>query len=353
MAMRWTGLSIRRSMVVLVVAAVLVLGLRPLIFRAKAAQLPNRSVMLTDSEPGANSSYVFAFDLVSNSDIGSIQFQFCANTPIIGMTCDVPAGFDASAAVLAAQSGELGFTIKPGTDPNVLVLTRTAAAPTPGAVQYSFDNIINPSNDGSYYVRVQTFQTEDASGTDTDYGGLAFAITTGVQVQTTVPPYLLFCNGITISGTDCSTASGSYINFGELSSNVARTGSTQMVVATNARDGYTVQMNGTTMLSGTKSIPGLSADDVSRPGTSQFGVNLRRNVDPNTGANPSGPGGGSVTPDYAIPNRYRFVSGEHVASASAPDLYRKYTVTYLVNVAKDQPPGIYTSTITYICLASF
>lgn len=351
--MRVSNLSIRRSLVVFLVAVVLVLGLRPLVFQTKAAQLPNRSVTLTNDTPGATSSYVFAFDLASSSDIGSIQFQFCANTPIIGTTCDVPVGFDASAAALAAQSGELGFTIKPGTDPNILVLTRTAAAPTPGPVQYEFDNIVNPTIAGSYYVRVQTFQTEDASGADTDYGGLAFAITANVQVKTVVPPYLLFCSGVTISGTDCSTASGNYINFGELSSNAAKTGSTQMVVATNAKDGYTVQMNGTTMLSGTKTIPGLSADDVSRPGTSQFGVNLRRNIDPSVGANPSGAGSGSATADYNIPNRYRFVAGEHIASAPAPDLYRKYTVTYLVNVAKDQPPGIYTSTITYICLASF
>lgn len=351
--MRWTGLSLRRSLVVFVMAAVLIVGLRPLVFRTQAAQLPNRSVILTNSAPSGISSYVFSFDLASSSDIGSIQFQFCANTPIIGMVCDVPAGFDASAAVLTAQSGELGFTIKPGTDPNVLILTRTATAPTPGPVQYDFDNIVNPSTAGSYYVRIQTFQTEDVSGPNTDYGGLAFAITTSVQVKTIVPPFLLFCSGVTISGTDCSTASGNYINFGELSSNVAKTGSTQMVVATNAKDGYTVQMNGTTMLAGNKTIPALVADDVSRPGTSQFGVNLRRNADPSVGANPSGPGSGTATADYAIANRYRFVSGEHIASAPAPDLYRKYTVTYLVNVAKDQPPGIYASTITYICLASF
>ena len=351
--MRVSSLSIRRSLVVFLATAILMLGLRPLIFHAKAAQLPNRSVTLTNGTPGAISGYVFSFDLASSSDIGSIQFQFCANTPIIGTTCDVPIGFDASAAVLAAQSGELGFTIEPGTDPNVLVLTRTAVAPTPGPVQYDFDNIVNPSTAGSYYVRVQTFQTEDASGADTDYGGLAFAINTNVQVKTIVPPFLLFCSGVTISGTDCSTASGNYINFGELSSNVAKTGSTQMVVATNAKDGYTVQMNGTTMLAGNKTIPALVADDVSRPGTSQFGVNLRRNADPSVGANPSGPGSGTATADYAIANRYRFVSGEHIASASAPDLYRKYTITYLVNVAKDQPPGIYTSTVTYICLASF
>lgn len=351
--MRFTALSIRRSLLIVVVASLLVLGVRPFIFRADAALLPNRSVTLTNNGPSATSTYTFAFDLMSNTDIGSIQFQFCANSPIIGTACDAPDSFDASGAALANQTGELGFSIMNGTPANVIVLTRAAAAPTPGPVSYSFDDIANPSDIGSYYVRVQTFMTEDATGPDTDYGGLAYAIAAGVQLTTTVPPFLLFCSGITISGTDCSTATGNYINFGELSANAARTGSTQMVVATNAKDGYTLQMNGTTMLSGTNSIPALTAKDVSRPGTSQFGVNLRNNADPDAGANPSGSGSGTVRAAYNTPNRYRFVPGDIVASSPEPDEYRKYTVTYLVNIANDQTPGIYVSTISYIALASF
>jgi hypothetical protein len=240
-----------------------------------------------------------------------------------------------------------------GTAANEIILTRTAATPVPGPVTYTFDGIVNPSAAGPYYVRIETFLTEDATGADTDFGGLAYSINNELQISTTVPPFLLFCSGVTISGTDCNTASGDYINFGELSSNTARSGSTQMVIATNAMFGYSLTINGTTMLSGTNVIPALAANDVSRPGTGQFGVNLRNNSDPNIGADPSGIGSGVVTANYSIPNRYRFVSGEQIATSSTTDAYRKYTVSYVVNVAKGQAPGIYVSTITYICLATF
>jgi hypothetical protein len=126
-----------------------------------------------------------------------------------------------------------------------------------------------------------------------------------------------------------------------------------MVLATNANGGYVLTVNGTTMLSGVNSIPALTANDVSRPGTSQFGMNLRKNTDPNVGADPTGSGVATISPNYAIQNRYRFVSGEQIASSTTSDNYRKYTVTYLVNIANGQAPGIYVSTLTYVALATF
>jgi len=117
--------------------------------------------------------------------------------------------------------------------------------------------------------------------------------------------------------------------------------------------GYSLSINGTTMLSGTNVIPALVSNDVSRPGTSQFGVNLRNNSNPDTGLNPSGSGTASVAANYNVPDRFRFVTGEQIASSSTSDEYRKYTVSYLVNIAKNQAPGIYVSTITYLCTATF
>jgi hypothetical protein len=335
------------------VASALIVGLRPLIFPAGAALLQNRQVLLSNINHGEASTYSFSFELVNSTDIGSIQFEFCSDTPIIGAPCTPPTGLDTSGVTLADQTGETGFSIMTGQPSHIIVLTRTAATPTPGPVSYTFDNLMNPDADGSYYVRLQTFASEDASGPAIDMGGLAYTINSAVQITTTVPPFLLFCMGVTITGTDCATASGNYVNFGELSSNTARTGSTQMVVATNAMFGYSLSINGTTMLSGTNVITALVSNDVSRPGTNQFGVNLRNNSSPDVGANPSGSGSASVAANYNIPNRFRFISGEQVASSSTSDEYRKYTVSYLVNVAKDQAPGVYVSTITYICTATF
>lgn len=324
-----------------------------MIFPTQAAGLLVRSAKVSTGQTGAVANYTFNFDIVSATTIGSISFSFCGNSPLPGEPCDPPVGFDATATSLVSELGETGFSIHPTSTANQIILTRPTQVPIPGTVTYEMDNITTPTTSGAYFLRIETFATEDATGLGTDFGGLALSSSDIVNINTTVPPYLLFCMGVTITGTDCDTASGSYLNFGELSANSARTGTTQMVVATNAADGYVIVLNGTTMLSGTNAIAALVANDVSRPGTSQFGINLRNNSDPSVGSNVTGGGTGTPTANYNIVNRYRFVPGEQIASAATADAYRKYTVSYIVNVPNGQAPGIYVSTITYITTATF
>ena len=112
-------------------------------------------------------------------------------------------------------------------------------------------------------------------------------------------------------------------------------------------------MTGTTLTSGNNTIPALAADTTSQTGTSQFGLNLAANTKPQVGAGVQGPGIGAVEPNYASANHFRFVSGEELASVAQADDYRKYTVSYIVNVAKSQPPGVYANTLTYVAVANF
>jgi hypothetical protein len=227
-----------------------------------------------------------------------------------------------------------------------------AAAPA-GQVSYDFLNVTNPSSPGSYYVRLETFASNDGSGSAIDAGGLAFAVTNSLSISATVPPYLTFCTGITINNLNCANASGDYIDYGELSPGHANSGSSQMLVATNAVDGYNVSLSGTTMTSGTNAIAALATNDVSRPGTPQFGLNLRANTTPAGGSNPTGPGVAVPVANYFQPNSYRFVDGETLISNPAPDDVRLFTASYIVNIPKTQPAGIYVTTLTYICLGSF
>jgi hypothetical protein len=326
------------------------------VFHTQAATFPSRSVKLSDNLVSATAQYEFSFIVTTaGQHVNSIRFQFCSNTPLIGDTCVAPVGFDASGATIASQSGNVGFSIDTvDSTGNVIVLTRPPTVASVGMSTVEFSGIVNPSSSGSYYSRVETFGSADATGTHMDYGGLAYnVVDAGVSISTYVPPFLLFCNGITITGFDCSTATGDYVDFGELSTTQARTGSTQFLVATNAGDGYTVSMDGTTMTSGSNVINALSSSDVSRPGTSQFGVNLRKNTDPSIGQNVSGPGAATVTTNYNTPNRYRFISGEPIVSSVSSSDYRKFTVSYVVNVPHGQTPGIYVSSMTFDCLASF
>jgi hypothetical protein len=127
----------------------------------------------------------------------------------------------------------------------------------------------------------------------------------------------------------------------------------QMVLATNAVSGYNLFLNGTTMTSGNDTIPAMTASDVSRPGTSQFGINLRANTTPAVGANVQGPGLGTPSANYGTADFFRFVPGELIASSPSVTDFSKYTVSYIVNISRDQDPGIYVTTLEYVAVATF
>lgn len=345
----------RRSRIVVGLLTALSLSLAVLLpyLPVSGAQSSHRYLSLASATAGVTTEYRLGLDIMTEGPLGSIRVQFCANSAIIGTPCIAPNGFDLSDATLATQSGVTDFSIHSNSTSNVLVLSRVPSSVSPVQTRYELGGVINPVDGGSYFARIETYASDDASGSHVDYGGVAFSIDQNVSITTTVPPFLLFCTGVSITGQDCESASGQYVNFGEFSAAGTSTGATQMVAATNGIGGYVITMNGTTMLSGTNSIPALGVNDVSRPGTGQFGINLRSNTDPDVGANPSGLGSGMPTADYAIPNRYRFISGEIIAKTGGPDDLRKYTVSYIVNIAKDQTPGVYVSTITYVCSATF
>lgn len=321
----------------------------------EAAQLQRRTLHISNALAGAaNVEYELSFSDQTSGLVGSVRLQLCSNDPFPGMPCTAPAGLDLSDAALSYQSGMTGFIIHANTTANELILTRTSGAATSGISRYRLSGVDNPSAAGTVYGRIETFATSDASGVAHDDGGLATAIIAGnISFHSEVPPYLTFCIGQTITGYDCSTAVGSYIDFGELSMNKTATGQTKLLIATNADYGYTIRVQGTTLTSGINVIPAISTRDVSRQGTGQFGMNLRANTTPSAGQEPTGSGVGQAATDYNVPNQYKFISGDVVAEHNHPDNLRMYTATYVVNVPKSQSPGVYVTTLTYIALATF
>ena len=342
-----------RLLAAAVCAGLLVFIGHNLLAPAYGAQLGYRSLQLTSNEISAVGEYRLSFDLSTAGPLGSVLVQFCSNDPLAGTPCTPPGGFDDSTAVLTQQTGQTGFSISPASTANQLILTRPPAVAGTGPASYHFTDITNPSSPGSYYVRVQTFASTDATGPASDYGGIAFAITNDLAVSAEVPPYLIFCTGVTIGGLNCANATGDNIDFGELGSNRTGHGTSQILAATNADGGYNVTMDGTTLTSGNNVIAALTISDVSRPGTPQFGLNLRANSTPAGGSDPAGPGLTNPQPPYALANVYRFVAGETLITNSAPDDARQYTASYIANVPTTQSAGVYVSTITYICLANF
>lgn len=318
------------------------------------AGLVNRSLLIGDSKASAVTTYEFQFDLTLGGSLGSIRYEFCANNPLPFQPCTVPSGLDISSATLTSQTGETGFIIDPLSTANDLLLSRIPSAATPQTVTYDFSGVVNPdTGPATYYVRVLTYASLNGTGPTTEEAGLAFAITTDFSVTAYVPPYLLFCVGITISSHNCATASGDSINFGTLSSASPKFATSQMAGSTNGVGGIAISVIGTTMTSGINTIDALTTRGPSIAGFNQFGINLRDNVAPNVGINPNGPGTILAVGNYNVPDEFVFNSGDQIANSPLSTEFNTLTASYIVNIDANQDPGVYTSTITYVATATF
>ncbi len=318
---------------------------------AYGALLGERYLNIANDLPGASTTYQLTLTTTINETLGSIEVQFCSNSPIVTIAC-TPSSGDVSGVVLQTQSGTSGFSIG-SVNANTIILSRIPAVQPAGAMTFTFANAINPSTQGTFYGRLQTFASSNASGSPLDTGGLAMAILNSYTISTTVLPYLLFCAGETIPGFDCGQSNGNLINFGNLSTGATAIAQSQLLVATNAQNGYTIQVSGSSLTSGNFVVPPLSNASAAIPGEDQFGINLVANNLPAVGSNAQGPGIGGPATGYGLSNEFQFKNGSIIAESTGPSDYRKYTVSYIVNISPNQEPGVYSATLTYVGVGNF
>ena len=145
------------------------------------------------------------------------------------------------------------------------------------------------------------------------------------------------------------------IELGSLTTAAAGSDSNTMVVDTNAVNGFTITVSGTTLTSGSNTIDAIgAAAAASNPGTKQFGINLVANTSPSIGADPSGTAPiGSAAGNYDTADQFAFNSGNTVASASNDINETTFTVSYIANISNDTVAGTYTATLTYSATANF
>lgn len=339
----------RASLLVMLVFLLLLVSVN----QAKAADLLSRQIILADSEPGKITTHTFEFINPSAATLGSIKFEYCGNSPLFNVACIPPAGLVVNSSSLATQSGNTGFVIDPLTNSTTLVLSRLPTGTLSVSNRYVFSNVTNPTALATTtYVRISLYASSDTSGASFDRGAIAFSTSGGLGVGAFVPPFLIFCVGVTVS-SNCTSATGNLVSFGEFSPNTPSTATTQFSAATNDEQGLQVFITGQTMTSGNNVIPGLGIRTSSTPGVSQFGLNLRSNSVPSVGSNPSGNGSTSPASDYNTSNQFKFADGSLVASSSLPTDFVVFTVSYITNISEDQPPGVYASTLGYTAIASF
>lgn len=321
-----------------------------------ADELQPRTVLVGSSYATEVTTHTFTFRTATAGPVGSIEFLYCSNSPLFDDPCTAPSGMDADNFTLGDQTGITGFS-KNAVETGVsrAVISRAPAAEIAQDVEYELENITNPDNTNStVYVRISVYASNDATGIPVDTGAVAFPIEDPFDVDAYVPPYLTFCVAVSVA-LDCSTATGFLSEFGEFSTSSTITATTQMSASTNDPNGYNIYLNGQTMTSGNNIIAPLISRTNSVPGVSQFGLNLRQNTNPTVGTNPQqGPvGSGAARGDYAIPNQFAFNNGAIVAGSLISSGFTRYTVSYIVNIADSQPPGIYATSLQYTALATF
>lgn len=145
-------------------------------------------------------------------------------------------------------------------------------------------------------------------------------------------------------------------SFGSFSPTNASMATASFSVSNYTAFGYVVQIEGSPPKNGSRTIPALATEASSNPGTEQFGINLVANTAPmSIGANPDQGqfGQGVAHPDYATPNKYRYNSGDIIASAPKSSGLTKFTVSYLVNVAPLTKGGAYKTNQTIIVIGTY
>lgn len=381
--MRELGKQTRIVSLCLLILAATVL---PLV-QASAAELQPRSLTLiggthdgsdagTEMDgatlPSGLVDHRFVFSVPSSTNVGSIKFEYCT---IASGTCTAPTGLDVTGATLGDNQGAITGLAMGTKTSNSAILTKTAAAVTPGSVTARLDSVVNPSTLGTFFVRITTFSSTDATTGAVDAGTVTASTAQAIELSGTMPESLIFCTGETVSA-NCATTTAGAVSFNQLFSPTSTSYATsQMAASTNAGQGYVITVNGATLTSGANNIPAMAAAAAPTIGVSQFGMNLKANLttldgdggDTDFGAEIAAPSDaidykGQALAGYNTADVFKFVTGESVANSAydgasnntlGPTNSQVYTASYIVNVAGNQYAGTYTTTLTYIATPTF
>ena len=329
---------------------------------ARAASVTNFSDTMSRLATSTASSHIIKFttptgasdstDTIIITFPSDFNFTGKAATSSVTFTHGATTGAENTETLAASPSATAWGAAFSGTQNRVYTLT----APTDGIgtaavaasdiiiITYNNSSSTNPTTAGAYVITI--------SGTFGDSGSAAVRILSDDQVRitATVDPTLTF----TISDND--------IGFGSLSASDARfatgdaVGTTTEAAAhtitasTNARSGYIITLNGSTLADTASSSITISAIGAtaaaSTVGSEQFGVRYTA----------SG-GTGIVTAPYndATP-KWAFDTAafpDQIASTATSSDTTTYSAYYIANIAGSTEAGSYASTLTYIATATF
>lgn len=323
---------------------------------AEAASLLNLSNTMTSQTVSATSSHTMRFitPTGAGTSTATIVITFPASFDFTGklistvsFTHGASTGLESTEALSAAPSATNWGAVFSGTSNRILTLTPPtdgvgAAVVAPNdrmIVTYSSANSVNPTTPGSY--------TTSISGAFGDAGDMTNVILSNnqINIDAVVTQALVF------------TLSTTTISFGTLNSAAARFASStaagsateveahNIVVGTNAVNGYTMTASGTTLTYGSSTIDAIgSTNTASTVGTEQFGL---RAV--------AAGGIGAVAVPYAAAGFAYATSSfpSAVATAVGASSNTTYSVRYLANIRANTEAGVYTGAVQYLTTANF
>lgn len=320
-----------------------------------STRFENRSLFMQSVEPGVTTSYKISLDYMTPAPVGSLDIRFCMS-PIPYDPCVKPDGLDINQAVLSMQTGETGFTANVVSDTRIVLSRPSAMISGPGSSStYTLDKIKNPVNlPQAFSIRLASYNSTNATGPLIDFGSVRGDVSGGVVLETQVPPMLIFCAAEVVDPNCLSTNESYYSDLGALNESSTLTAQSQFAVGTNASGGFAVTASGGSMTAGTNVIDGMQSPAGSRAGSNQFGINLVENNELNVGHDPEGIWmNAQPTPDYGQSNRFKYVSGDVIASSPNVSLIKKFTVSYIVNTSPSLRAGVYTTSINYVASGRF
>jgi hypothetical protein len=332
---------------------------------ASAAQITSRKLTLSNSAGSASGvTYTFNFTVPSATVIQSAEAVICTTA---SGACSTPGGFVNSSSTLASQPTNLGdasgWTVNTSTAGKLRLLKSGNVAAPSGSQTVTFGTVTNPTaTNTALYARITTY-SDTAWTTAIDTGTVAASTATQIQLTGSMDESLVFCTGTSITGQNCGTVAGTTAALGSFSTSAPVSATSVMAASTNGASGYAITVNGAVPTCsgcvGTPSVAAMGTQSTngspatSSAGTAQFGMNLRVNTTPSSGADVTGSGSGTYGTNYGTANNFRFFTGDTVATAAAATNANTFTVDYMVNVPGSQAAGAYTATFTYICTATF
>ena len=358
---------------------------------AYAARLTSRSLTLEQnggatngtggSAPGGLANHHFKFTVPTSTTVKSVGFLYCT-TP--DGSCTTPSGLSTTSAAFSfVAGGTSGWTLNNTTNGAPYIHDATGANLTTansGVQEIRLTGITNPNTSApnqAFYVRITTYTGSDGATGPTDDGVVAASVADTIVVTGTMPEYLLFCSGGTVT-SDCVTVTSGAISFNaDFTPSTSVYTTSEFSAATNASSGYTIVATGTTLKNttsgGGETIPvvgGTATSVAGDAGVSHFGINTVANTTPSVGAAPGSYNTANhlyqPTVNFGTANSYALdlttpatiAKSDNNGSSGGtgtplPTYGQVVTVSYFANVSQIQAPGTYKAYINYVCTPTF